>query len=472
MICLRDTRTEEKGRSLFETLGVLAIMGLLSIVGLYGYTSAMNRHRANELLDEALKRATLVAGQLAAGNEVPETASDGMFGGLTDPSSAYTFKVKKKNNDQFYMEIDGVSKSVCALMGNALGSAVRDVDCPEEEGLATLTFNNDMSTGSKPGDNDGDKTACEAVGNQYCESLSKCIGPEETCPNCPEAPACPEGVCCWLDGPDDACGHPTARLGFRDKEGTCHDCSSDDYPETDSSECARCQDESGNPTRQWMSSTGYCMKSCPEAPVCPEGECCWLDGPDDACGRPTARLGFRSDGGVCYDCSHLTYVNANATECARCKDENGNSIREEIVSGICTLTKDACHAKNGFYNGVECVDCLEGGMPTIIDATECNICKDESGNSIREMVDGNCALTADACYANGGFRGGMGVCYDCFNTSPHYTSSTECAICKDENGNSIRELKNGIHSGDCVLTEAACTALGGTRSGDYCSGIN
>ena len=45
----------EKGRSMVEMLGVLAIIGVLSIGGIAGYTLAMNRIRANEILDAANK---------------------------------------------------------------------------------------------------------------------------------------------------------------------------------------------------------------------------------------------------------------------------------------------------------------------------------------------------------------------------------------------------------------------------------
>ena len=41
----------QSGRSMIEMLGVLAIIGVLSIGGLAGYTMAMNRHRANVILD-------------------------------------------------------------------------------------------------------------------------------------------------------------------------------------------------------------------------------------------------------------------------------------------------------------------------------------------------------------------------------------------------------------------------------------
>ena len=44
---------EEKGRSMVEMLGVLAIIGILSITGIYGYTIAMRRYKANEIVQAA-----------------------------------------------------------------------------------------------------------------------------------------------------------------------------------------------------------------------------------------------------------------------------------------------------------------------------------------------------------------------------------------------------------------------------------
>ena len=44
--------TNEDGRSMTEMLGVLAIIGVLSIGGIQGYTYAMNKYRANNVLNE------------------------------------------------------------------------------------------------------------------------------------------------------------------------------------------------------------------------------------------------------------------------------------------------------------------------------------------------------------------------------------------------------------------------------------
>ena len=49
----------ESGRSMVEMLGVLAIIGVLSVGGIAGYSTSMRRHRANQILDAASKYAAL-----------------------------------------------------------------------------------------------------------------------------------------------------------------------------------------------------------------------------------------------------------------------------------------------------------------------------------------------------------------------------------------------------------------------------
>ena len=46
-------RNNENGRSMVEMLGVLAIIGVLSVGGIAGYTTAMRSHKANEIVNAA-----------------------------------------------------------------------------------------------------------------------------------------------------------------------------------------------------------------------------------------------------------------------------------------------------------------------------------------------------------------------------------------------------------------------------------
>ena len=44
-------KTNENGRSMIEMLGVLAIIGVLSVGGIAGYSKAMNKFKTNKVAD-------------------------------------------------------------------------------------------------------------------------------------------------------------------------------------------------------------------------------------------------------------------------------------------------------------------------------------------------------------------------------------------------------------------------------------
>ena len=182
---MSPTQTNESGRSMVEVLGVLAIVGILSIIGLHGYTKAMSKYHANELLNEAMKRATLVAGNLLSGGEIPETAGD-------QDSSGHTYSVSKNGDKQFTVAISGVDGDSCKLMKELAGAVIQETKCLDDS--VELTFNNDLST--EGGENeteedlgtpetrayDNNQEGCEGAGYQYCAD-GKCITTEETCPD-------------------------------------------------------------------------------------------------------------------------------------------------------------------------------------------------------------------------------------------------------------------------------------------------
>ena len=53
----------ESGRSMVEMLGVLAIIGVLSVGGISGYTLSMRRHRANGVADTIAKYSLITYSQ-------------------------------------------------------------------------------------------------------------------------------------------------------------------------------------------------------------------------------------------------------------------------------------------------------------------------------------------------------------------------------------------------------------------------
>ena len=75
----------ESGRSMIEMLGVLAIIGVLSIGGLAAYTMAMDRNAANGVLDYAAK-ASLRATEIKAAGKTITVPTDNTFYGITKPT--------------------------------------------------------------------------------------------------------------------------------------------------------------------------------------------------------------------------------------------------------------------------------------------------------------------------------------------------------------------------------------------------
>ncbi len=53
----------QSGRSMVEMLGVLAIIGVLSVGGIAGYSLSMRRHRANQIVDHISKLALIDYGR-------------------------------------------------------------------------------------------------------------------------------------------------------------------------------------------------------------------------------------------------------------------------------------------------------------------------------------------------------------------------------------------------------------------------
>ena len=55
---MTNTKNTQAGRSMIEMLGVLAIIGVLSVGGIAGYSKAMMRYRVNRTVDEVTQIAT------------------------------------------------------------------------------------------------------------------------------------------------------------------------------------------------------------------------------------------------------------------------------------------------------------------------------------------------------------------------------------------------------------------------------
>ncbi|MGN0919803.1 MAG: Tfp pilus assembly protein FimT/FimU [Alphaproteobacteria bacterium] len=68
----------QMGRSMVEMLGVLAIIGVLSVGGIYGYTVAMRKYRANEIVQAASMLAIMQQSANAGEGECIQLSRSGL----------------------------------------------------------------------------------------------------------------------------------------------------------------------------------------------------------------------------------------------------------------------------------------------------------------------------------------------------------------------------------------------------------
>ncbi len=248
---------KQKGRTLLEMLAVLAIIGVLSITALVGFTYAMNKHRANETIYDVMLRGTNVPMideyyyDKASGYEFrfPGLVNNGRQG------TYYPMTTKKDAGSSYYVEATGVTYRVCEMILKmnptdidqiVVGSRVYQGDsdiCGDSDGLAMrFCFGSDGTicngTGIGSGDSSGsgsgsgtedpcegivastdcgisedvkDENGCVLIKKISCSPGRYCLG--QTCEPCPVADTCSGESCCALTGPNDVCGNPTKEIG-------------------------------------------------------------------------------------------------------------------------------------------------------------------------------------------------------------------------------------------------------------------
>ena len=175
-------------------LGTLAIAGILSIVGVWAYHVAMDRHHANTLIEEGYRRAVEAAGQINLMDR--KNPSLGIFTNNTFGGGTFATQVVTDGlYEQFGIKVSGVSKSVCenvkgmigqgtplrrlSLEGDAIGTLS---DCVENNTFL-MVYNNNLSTGG------GDTTYTDDCGCQTVCGVCVMEGEEKKCVNeCPVNP--------------------------------------------------------------------------------------------------------------------------------------------------------------------------------------------------------------------------------------------------------------------------------------------
>ena len=134
---------KEQGRSMVEMLGVLAIIGVLSIGGIAGYTMAMNRYKANQILDLASKLSVMAQTGYAADAENWNGITEEMYNELDMVD--YSYGIDSWSFGSAYettFAVDGEGNVYVWSENNSIQNALRSVtgiDAPTSDSLRVIT---------------------------------------------------------------------------------------------------------------------------------------------------------------------------------------------------------------------------------------------------------------------------------------------------------------------------------------------
>ncbi len=156
----------EKGRSMIEMLGVLAIIGVLSVGGIAGYSKAMTKYRINKTIEQItliagnvrtffapqrnysgldhtiLKKAKLVPDEMWDGDYIKNVWGGAFNGGSNDKAQKndkqafYFYTYLPKDNVEACIELMTHDWSVAGVKAIASTSYVRKIPIDIEDAIA------------------------------------------------------------------------------------------------------------------------------------------------------------------------------------------------------------------------------------------------------------------------------------------------------------------------------------------------
>ena len=230
----------ESGRSMTEMLGTLAIIGVLSIGGITGYSYGMDKYRCNKTINDiSLRRVDLMtqASQGRSTLSLSEWANESTIYDITNPTygegGLIKFDVGATNKipqSVCEMLFDGLSNTVAQIDINGTTSTSND-SCGENN---TMTFY--FAGGSNASGGTGGGTTGEQCGSTVCGTCQKCEN--ETCvtaddyemkctTNDNKTGWCVSGTCepdttCNC-GPNQYCADKNTSDEYPTPSGTCKD---------------------------------------------------------------------------------------------------------------------------------------------------------------------------------------------------------------------------------------------------------
>ena len=199
--------SSESGKSMVEMLGVLALMGLLAVLGAKGYSMAMERVAATTIINDISKRAMIYSQQLLAGAELKTDEMPAVI------HNVYPVGAERFGEQFFKITVQDVDRPVCEYIAKsgfalpiqiAANNTVVSSDnigaCNNNNNLVDMTFTftrtlrpcSDCLSGVKTCETDS-----QCATNQTCQNGMCLCSPYYACNGtcCPAGQFCVNGQC-------------------------------------------------------------------------------------------------------------------------------------------------------------------------------------------------------------------------------------------------------------------------------------
>ena len=345
------------GRSMLEMLGVLAIIGVLSVGGIAGFKMALNRHQENKVFDEANIQ----------GLEILTARSVQMNGDEIYYPYASEFIVSRKidtDRKNILLSTGILSESVCQSLSEKSNQGIfGEITCSTTNALTfevplkgktyqTDSGNNgNIGGGNNSGDNTGGTTGGGSDNNENegGETIDPCENKE-----CNDCQKCENGSCVTNTLMNDLTCGENKYCSY----GECKECEAPQETcvgsdATGSNGCQTHKNIQCTDNTYCDEGTDSC-ESCPEVKTCSAGQCCKSDG-TDVCGKP--KFTFGSD--VTYKVNNANGCLVDAIGCSLdnptdgTQDCGGNCTTDGDCVETCSTAINECVTACQKVNGVE-----------------------------------------------------------------------------------------------------------------------
>ena len=242
------------GRSMIEMLCVLSVVAVLTLVGLYGYSTAMTYYKANQTIYDVILRATNIP---MTGEDYlnKEEGYEYIFTALGNKNPAgydvHVFSEPFESSYVYRIVVSNVHSEVCKRINDMKPPIIDEIkpvalDCKTESGILDnmifyfdgdfKDFPNDASSSGSGGVTD----PCHNVTCNDCEMCESgfCVANElKNNSTCGENKYCYFGDCLDCDAPLETCvgSDEIALNGCQTKKHV--DCTGDTYCDENTGEC-------------------------------------------------------------------------------------------------------------------------------------------------------------------------------------------------------------------------------------------